>query len=89
MAELDGLMNQIISSRLRQDKSKSLAEVPIAESSLGEGPRLVSEQAQASERAQSMPKGNVYLAGALFSRKIIHSKRRFGSCITKCLGRHC
>src|SRR5271154_3581631 len=39
---VDGLIKPVISSWLRQSKSKSSAQAPIAESSLGEGPRLVS-----------------------------------------------
>ena len=38
---IDGLIRPVISSWLQQNKSKSLAHAPIAESSLGEGPRLV------------------------------------------------
>jgi putative oxidoreductase len=38
---IDGLIRPVISSWLQQNKSKSLARAPIAESSLGEGPRLV------------------------------------------------
>jgi putative oxidoreductase len=40
---IDGLIKPAISSWLQQNKSKSLAHAPIAESSLGEGPSLVSE----------------------------------------------
>jgi putative oxidoreductase len=39
---IDGLIKPVISSWLQQNKSKSLAQAPIAESSSGEGPRLVS-----------------------------------------------
>src|SRR5271156_1554292 len=39
---VDGLIKPVISSWLQPNESKSLANAPIAESSLGEGPRLVS-----------------------------------------------